>query len=223
MIVGGTGLYINSLVYDLDFGGVPPQPEYRMELEKVIEEKGGDNLLAMLRNVDPETASKLSPKDLKKIMRALEIFEYTGVPMSLQKNNFRKESDNYQLVMYCLTMDRERLYQRINNRVDLMLEAGLVEEVKGLLDAGYSRSLTAMKGIGYKEICDYLEGEESYAFAVDKIKQGSRNYAKRQLTWFRRDNRIKWIDVEEFGNVEKLHSFLIEDIGKSLGIEGGIK
>lgn len=212
IVVGGTGLYINSLVYDLEFGRIQPLPDYRTELEMIYKEQGGPYLLDMLKKVDDESASRLGPKDKKRIIRALEVFKATGEPLSVQGGSFRKETDRYELSFYCLNMDRKKLYDRINHRVDIMMDNGLVEEVKNLLQRGYLRELQSMQGIGYKEICQYLYGECSLNEAVDRIKQGSRNYAKRQLTWFRRDNRIKWVDVDTFDDKADLYSFLINDI-----------
>lgn len=216
IVTGGTGLYINSLVYDLDFGGVPPQGNFRSELEAIFTEYGGEHLLEILRKVDPDTASRLAHNDFKRIARALEVFEFSGVPLSRQVGSFRKETENYDLAMYCLTMDRTKLYERINSRVDLMFEEGLLNEVKYLLDSGYGKQLTSMQGIGYKELCGFLNEEATWQNTIEKIKQGTRNYAKRQLTWFRRDNRIKWIDVEKFSSNNDLHNFLIDDIRKTL-------
>ncbi|MDX9917669.1 MAG: tRNA (adenosine(37)-N6)-dimethylallyltransferase MiaA [Gudongella sp.] len=216
IVVGGTGLYINSLVYNLDFGSVPPQPDYRSELYGLYEEKGGDYLLDMLKKVDPVYAESMGPKDVKRIVRALEVFKITGERQSERDNKFREENTDYLLSYYCLNMDRQKLYDRIDKRVDIMLADGLVEEVKGLLASGYTKQMTSMQGIGYKEVCDYLDGNCTLDEAVELIKKGSRNYAKRQLTWFRRDNRIKWIDVDKFDEKADLNSFLIEDIRNNI-------
>ena len=222
IVVGGTGLYINSLVYDLEFGKIDPQPDYRAELEDIVREHGGEQLLLMLSEVDPVSASKLGSRDIKRIMRALEVFKVTGEPLSNQGGSFRKETESYDLSMYCLNMDRKKLYDRIDLRVDQMMDSGLITEVKSLIERGYHKDLQAMQGIGYKELCQYLDGECTLQEAVDRIKQGSRNYAKRQLTWFRRDNRIKWVDVDDYEDKADLHSFLIRDILKVLNNKEGL-
>ncbi len=132
--------------------------------------------------------------------------------MSEYNKNFRKETDNYNLLMICLNMDRAKLYERINQRVDIMIEEGLIKEVEHILNQGYSEDLISLQGIGYKEIIAYLNSKLTLEEAIDKIKQGSRNYAKRQLTWFRRDKRIKWINVDEYNNLNDLSSYMQEYI-----------
>ncbi|MBU5426609.1 tRNA (adenosine(37)-N6)-dimethylallyltransferase MiaA [Tissierella pigra] len=210
MIVGGTGLYINSLVYKLNFAEVPPNNETRTKLELLGERYGNKYLHEMLKNIDIESAERISINDRKRIIRAIEIFEITGKTMTEFNKNFREPIEEYNLVMIGLNMNREKLYNRINRRVDIMVEEGLIEEVKKLLEMGYKKELVSMQGIGYKEIVMYLEGEISLDESMEKIKQGSRNYAKRQLTWFRRDNRIKWIDIDEFNNLEDLSQCIID-------------
>ena len=207
-------------MYDLEFGRIEPLPDYRAELETIYMESGGQYLLDMLKKVDEESASRLGPKDKKRIIRALEVYKATGESLSAQGGSFRKETERYELSYYCLNMDREKLYDRINHRVDLMMDKGLAEEVKNLLLKGYHRELQSMQAIGYKEICQYLYGECTLDEAVNRIKQGSRNYAKRQLTWFRRDNRIKWIDIDTFDDKADLFSFLINDIERLNDKEG---
>ncbi len=212
IVVGGTGLYINSLVYDLQFASVPPNQELRNHYEKVAEEKGNDYLHKTLYAIDKTSAEKISIGDLKRIIRALEIYELTGKTMSQYNKNFRKESKDYNLCMYCLTMDRSRLYERINLRVDRMIEEGLVEEVKSLLERGYDPNLISLQGIGYKEIILYLKGNISLDDSVEIIKKASRNYAKRQLTWFRRDKRFNWVDIDNFKTYNDLVKYLTESI-----------
>lgn len=206
IVVGGTGLYINSLVYKLNFASVPPNDEIRKKLETYDNEY----LHSKLIEVDRITGERISVNDRKRIIRALEIWEVSGKTPSEYNKNFREETDEYNLTMVCLNMDRERLYQRINDRVDLMIELGLVDEVKNILNMGYNKNLVSMQGIGYKEIIMYLENKISLDDAINIIKQGSRNYAKRQLTWFRRDNRIKWIDIDNFESIDQI-SENIED------------
>lgn len=214
IVVGGTGLYVNSLVYDLNFTQVPPNEEIRKRLEDLADEHGNEYIHKILEKIDKESYNRINVMDRKRIIRALEIYEVTGKPMSQQGNNFRKPSDKYNLLMFGLNMDREKLYERINLRVDKMIEAGLIEEVSNLLRMGYHKDLVSMQGIGYKEIIWYLEGEISLEEAIEHIKKGSRNYAKRQLTWFRRDNRIKWVNVDEFSSMDQLVMHIIDNSKK---------
>lgn len=210
IVAGGTGLYINSLVYDLNFTEVPPNEEFRRELESVAEEQGNEFIHQKLEDIDEESSKKISPNDQKRVIRALEIYQVTGKTMSEYNKDFRKPVEDYNLVMVGLNMDRAKLYERINLRVDIMIENGLVEEVKSILSRGYDKDLISMKGIGYKEIIMYLENILSLEEAIELIKQKSRNYAKRQLTWFRRDDRIKWMDLDNYPTKETLVKEVIE-------------
>jgi len=215
IVVGGTGLYINSLVYNLNFASVAPNNAIRDKLENWANQHGNEYIHNILSQFDKESSERISINDRKRIIRALEIFETTGKTMSDYNKNFRTTNDDYDLSMICLNMNRDKLYERINHRVDKMLEMGLIDEVKGILDMGYNKNLVSLQGIGYKEIIMYLENEYSLNEAIEKIKQGSRNYAKRQLTWFRRDNRIKWIDVDDYNNVDDLTK-AIEDLATNI-------
>lgn len=218
IVVGGTGLYINSLVYNLNFANVPPNEEIRKRYEDLANEYGNEYIYEKLKKIDLEGSQKIELADRKRIIRYLEIFELTGKTMSEHNKNFRKEVTDYNLAMICLNMDRSILYNRINDRVDLMIEKGLIGEVKKILDMGYKKNLISLQGIGYKEIISYLDGEMSLSEAIDKIKQGSRNYAKRQLTWFRRDKRIKWVNIDEFQNNHELSIFIQEYINDIIDI-----
>lgn len=204
ILVGGTGLYVNSLVYDLNFTKVASDESIRARLEKEKDQLGKEYIFDILKDVDPKSAEKINVNDIKRVIRAIEIYEITDKPMSEHNNNFRKLNHDYDLIMIGLNMDREKLYNRINQRVDLMIESGLVEEVKGLLDMGYGKDLISMQAIGYKEIIMYLYGEITFDIALEMIKKASRNYAKRQLTWFRRDDRIEWFNIDEYDNLNKL-------------------
>lgn len=210
IIAGGTGLYINSLVYDLNFTQVAPNEEFRSRLENIAEEKGNEFIHDELKKIDQESSEKISPNDQKRVIRALEIYEVTGKIMSEYNKDFRKPIEDYNLVMIGLNMDRAKLYERINLRVDIMIENGLVEEVKSILSMGYNKELVSMQGIGYKEIIMYLENEITLERSIELIKQKSRNYAKRQLTWFRRDDRIKWIDLDNYSQRELISKEIIE-------------
>lgn len=212
MVVGGTGLYINSLVYKLNFARVPPDEEYRSKLEELAKNHGDAYLHERLKKIDLASSETISVNDKKRIIRALEIYHITGKTMSDYNKNFRKEVDKYNLSMVCLNMDREKLYDRINQRVDIMIEEGLVDEVKSILDKGYNKDLVSLKGIGYKEIILYLEGNSTLEDAINTIKQASRNYAKRQLTWFRRDKRIKWINIDEFEGMDEVSKYIYNHV-----------
>ncbi|NLN14512.1 MAG: tRNA (adenosine(37)-N6)-dimethylallyltransferase MiaA [Tissierellia bacterium] len=216
MVVGGTGLYINSLVYELNFAKAPPDEEYRVELEELAANHGIEYIHDLLSKVDPESAKTISKKDKKRIIRALEVYKTTGKTMSEYNKNFRKETDKYDLCMVCLNMDRQKLYDRINMRVDIMIENGLIDEVKGILHKGYHKDLVSLKGIGYKEIIEYLDGNLTLDEAIEKIKKGSRNYAKRQLTWFRRDKRIKWVNKDDFDDFHQLSQYVYDYVISTL-------
>ncbi|HLS52893.1 MAG TPA: tRNA (adenosine(37)-N6)-dimethylallyltransferase MiaA [Tissierellaceae bacterium] len=216
IIVGGTGLYINSLVYELQFAKVPPNEELRQRYEELANTYGNEYLHEKLSRIDEESSQRIHVADRKRIIRALEIYEETGKTMTEYNKNFRKETNKYDLAMVCLNMDRAQLYERINKRVDLMLNDGLVEEVKVILKMGYDKESVALQGIGYKEIIMYLDGQISLDRAVELIKQGSRNYAKRQLTWFRRDKRIHWVDVGDFDGFEELINYLTKHVNDKI-------
>lgn len=207
IVVGGTGLYINSLVYNLDFTKVVYDEEIRNKYELLSEEKGLEYIHSLLEDVDPISANKINVNDKKRVIRALEIYDITKIPMSEYNKDFRKENEDYNLVMICLNMDRSRLYDRINDRVDVMMEEGLLEEVKSLINMGYKADSVALQGIGYKELILYLNKSLTLEESINLIKQKSRNYAKRQLTWFRRDPRIKWINIDEFEKFDSLKEY----------------
>ena len=191
-LVGGTGLYINSLVYNLDFTETEPDYEYRDELREILEEEGSEFLYEKLQDQDSDMAEKIHKNNGQRIIRALEILK-SG---NKKGDNFREENKDYNLIYIGLNMDRAKLYEKINQRVDKMIDLGLVDEVKNLLDEGLDKNSQSLKAIGYKEVISYLHSEIDFAEMVDLIKKNSRHYAKRQLTWFRRDKRIKWFDRE---------------------------
>ena len=200
MVVGGTGLYINSLSHNLDFTGIISDWEYRNHLQELADNNGNSYVHKMLLSVDPQSYNRLHENDLRRIIRALEVFKYTGRTISEFQKLSKEKPIDFELCMIGLNMDRKHLYDRINLRVDKMIEQGLVEEVKLLLDMGYNKSLVSMQGLGYKEIVSYLEGTYSLEGSIDMLKQNTRHFAKRQLTWFRREERINWIDVDEIQN-----------------------
>lgn len=217
MIVGGTGLYINSLIHGYDFTEADKDEEYRNYIANLADERGREFVHGMLKDIDPISYEKLYPNDLKRIIRALEVYKMTGKRISELNsnpdNNINKT--DYNLFYYVLTMDRAKLYERINKRVDIMLEKGLVDEVKRLRDMGCTADMQSMKGIGYKEILNYLDGKISFDEAVYMIKKGSRNYAKRQLTWFRKDTGAVWIDKDEYSKDDDIADFIVNNINLS--------
>ena len=191
-LVGGTGLYINSLVYNLDFTETKPDYEYRDELREILEKEGSEFLYEKLKEKDKRLTEKSHKNNDQRIIRALEMLK-SG---NKKGDNFREENKDYNLIYLGLNMDRAKLYEKINQRVDKMVDLGLVDEVKNLLDEGLDKNSQSLKAIGYKEVISYLDGEIDFDEMVDLIKKNSRHYAKRQLTWFRRDDRIKWFDRE---------------------------
>lgn len=195
IVVGGTGLYINSLTYSLNFSDSAPDKEYREHLENISKEYGAKYLHDMLKSVDPDAANNIHPNNVKRVIRALEVFKNTGKRISDYQSTTKQNEPDYDFAYFCLDMPRDVLYDRINKRVDIMFNKGLIEEVKMLLSLGYSRDLQSMQAIGYKEVFDYLDGKISLDEVKNTIKQNSRRYAKRQLTWFRKDTRIYWLDV----------------------------
>ena len=216
IVVGGTGLYINSLVYDLNFTKVALDPIIREKYEEIAEKKGLEYLHKLLKDIDPISSEKININDKKRVIRALEIYDITGKTKSEYNKNFRKENKDYNLSMVCLNMDRPKLYDRINRRVDIMMEDGLLEEVKQLLKNGYNPKSIALQGIGYKELIMYLEGNITLEESINLIKQKSRNYAKRQITWFRRDERFKWVDIDEFPDFNSLKNYVLDYIIKNI-------
>ncbi|MGD7008320.1 tRNA (adenosine(37)-N6)-dimethylallyltransferase MiaA [Metabacillus sp. 84] len=193
IVAGGTGLYIQSLLYDYQFSEQPSDPGYRRQMEKTAEEKGSDYVHSLLRECDPESASRIHPNNERRVIRALEIFYSSGKTMTEQLKHQKRE-EHFHSAIIGLTMDRETLYYRINHRVDSMMEEGLLEEVTRLYESGLT-SGQAVQAIGYKEIYQYLEGGITLEEAVEQLKQNSRRYAKRQLTWFRNKMDVEWFDM----------------------------
>lgn len=215
MLVGGTGLYINSIIFNYDFTDARVDKDYREQLQKLAREKGREYVHSLLREVDAVSYEKLYPNDLKRVVRALEVHKLTGKTISEFNNRRDLYKIPYNIYYFVLTMDRAELYRRIDRRVDTMLEEGLVSEVDRLKSRGYTKDMQSMKGIGYKEIFSYLEGRISLDEAVYLVKKGSRNYAKRQLTWFRKDKRAIWINKDEFTCSSEVAQHII-DIFKSM-------
>lgn len=195
VIVGGTGLYINGLLYEMDFGESCADAEFRAEMEALADSSGAMAVYERLLSCDPVAAKRIHPNNLKRVIRALEINHVTGKPMADFAKAPTKTTD-YEVILIGLTRGRDVLYERINKRVDLMFSAGLLDEVKKLKNSGLDDSFQSMQGIGYKEVLSYLEGRINYEQMIDEIQQGSRHYAKRQFTWFKRYDDLKWIDLD---------------------------
>ena len=208
IIAVGTGLYINSLTCNMTFTEAEKDEEYRLYLEKLSEEKGNDFVHEMLKEIDPISYKEIHANNRKRVIRALEVYKLTKKPFSSFNAGEDFYKSDYDVYYYVLTMNRDKLYERINKRVDIMIEKGLLEECIKLKEMGYTSNMQSMQGIGYKEILYYLENKISFEDAVNMIKQGSRNYAKRQLTWFRRDKRCIFLDKDVMSEDEILHKVL---------------
>ncbi len=209
IITGGTGLYISSLVNNISFAEEKEENHVRERLIKELEEIGSEKMHARLEKIDPIAASAIHPNNTKRVIRAIEIFETTGKTMTEQNRESRTEKSPFEFILCALTCDREKLYKRIDLRVEKMVEAGLFDEVKSLLGMGVSKDAQSMQGIGYKEAVLYLEGEISKTDAISLIQKNSRNYAKRQLTWFRREP-YSWFDCLNENLYEDVKTFIGE-------------
>ena len=194
IVVGGTGLYLNSLIYKMSFAAKPINLKRRDELEHLAEVRGKDYLFELLSAVDPEAAARIHPNNIRKIIRAIEAYELGSKLESMDK---LEPNTKYDFKINIVNMDREWLYNRINRRVDKLMEEGLLKEVKHLLAMGYNHDTPAMKGIGYKELLSYLDGKSTLEEAVIDIKTNTRHYAKRQLTWFKRYENAHWIEIKK--------------------------
>ena len=203
IIVGGTGFYIQSVIYDINFNEYGDDSNVRKKYEAMAETIGKSELHKKLALVDREYADSVSENNVKKVVRALTFFEMTGEKLSEHNKRERERSSPFDFAYFVLTMDRKKLYERIDKRVDLMFDMGLVEEVKALMAKGYDKSLVSMQGIGYKEVIDYLNGETSLEECIDIIKRDTRHFAKRQLTWFKREKVVTYIDKDEFVSEDK--------------------
>ncbi len=197
VICGGTGLYVRAALDEMSFPAGELGSAARQRYEERAAELGVDGLYELLRARDPESAAVIHPHNVRRVIRALEMAD-EGVSYARQKERFSEVPAHYAFHAYALTMDRARLYDRINRRVDFMFEDGLIDEVRRLADAGFADALTARQAIGYQEVLDYLDGRCTLDEAREHIKLRSRRYAKRQLTWFRRDPRIVWIDCDTY-------------------------
>ena len=193
IIVGGTGLYVDSLIYGIEYQTIEFDEQYRKQLEERVEKEGLETLYNEAKKIDPQAIEKISANDKKRILRILEIYKATGKNKTEQELEYRKNGVKYDYKVFAINMDREKLYERINKRVDIMIENGLIEEVEKLLEK-YKEFPTAMQGLGYKEVIEYLQGKVSKEEMIENIKRETRRYAKRQLTWFRKNKQTIWIE-----------------------------
>ena len=215
ILVGGTGFYIQAVLYDIDFTENGSDHSYREELEALAEEHGAEYLHMMLASVDPASAEAIHANNVKRVIRALEFYQETGERISEHNEEERQKASPYQFAYFVLNDARDRIYANIDYRVDLMLEHGLVEEVRHLQAQGCTRDMVSMQGLGYKEILDYLDGRCSYEEAVRVLKRDTRHFAKRQLTWFRRERDVIWVDKQEIGyEPEQLLAYMLPELVK---------
>lgn len=215
ILTGGTGFYIQAVVKDIDFSQDTEKSSVRERLENLAQEKGGEYLHELLAQRDPESAEKIHPNNIKRVIRALEYYELTGEKISLHNEREGEKVSPYNTAYFVLSDHRERLYEKIDRRVDQMLDEGLVEEVRRLAQMGYTRDMVSMQGLGYKEILAYLEGEYSLEEAVYVLKRDTRHFAKRQLTWFRREKDVIWVNKPDFDyDDKKILEYILENCKK---------
>lgn len=193
IIVGGTGLYVDSLIYEIEYNEIKFDEQYRNELENIVNKNGLEKLYRKAKEIDPQAIEKISPNDKKRILRILEIYKATGKNKTQQEIESRNKEVEYDYKVFAINWDRNELYERINKRVDIMIENGLIEEVKNIIKK-YNKFPTSMQGLGYKEVVEYLKQEITKDEMIEKIKMETRRYAKRQLTWFRKNKETVWID-----------------------------
>ncbi len=219
IIVGGTGFYINAVINDNDFSESENDYEYRKELFDLAEEKGNEFLHELLKKVDPESAEKIHFNNVKRVVRALEYFKQTGQKISehnRQQKLLNQLSSKYNLLFFTLNADRDKLYKKINLRADKMFQDGLINEVENLINLGYNKDLVSMRGLGYKEIAEYLEGKLSLDEATEALKQNTRRYAKRQITWFKNQCNGIWLDTDKPDQPEMMDKIIF--LAKEKGI-----
>lgn len=198
LLVGGTGFYIQAVTRDIDFSQEGEDSPFRRELEALAREKGAEYLHSRLAQVDEESARKIHPNNVKRVIRALEFYEENHYPISLHNQQEQEKESPYNLAYFVLNAPRDLLYRRIDQRVDQMVEEGLLDEVRHLKDMGCDRSLVSMQGLGYKEILAYLDQEISFEEAIRILKRDTRHFAKRQITWFKREKDVIWMDKEKY-------------------------
>ena len=218
ILVGGTGFYIQAVLYDIDFSENEKDTSYREELEKLAQTKGAEYLHDLLRDVDEKSAQDIHANNVKRVIRALEYFHQTGEKISEHNEEQRKKVSPYNFSYFVLNDERAHLYEKINLRVDQMINEGLVSEVQSLKEKGYTRDMVSMQGLGYKEMLDYLDNKCSLEEAVEIIKRDTRHFAKRQITWFKRESDVTWIDKKEYEyNEERILKAMLQEL-KERGI-----
>jgi len=200
IIVGGTGFYIQAVLYDIDFTENENDDGYRLELETIGAQNGAEYLHEMLKAVDEKSAQNIHVNNMKRVIRALEYFHQTGKPISKHNEEQMKKESTYNFIYFVLNNNRQIIYDRINTRIDRMIENGLVDEVKKLKDMGCTKEMVSMQGLGYKELLDYLDGNIELEDAIYIIKRDTRHFAKRQLTWFKRESDVVWMDYSKYNN-----------------------
>ena len=210
IIVGGTGFYIQAVLYNIDFTEEQTDSACRRELEQLCEERGKEYLHDMLAKIDPDSAAAIHPNNSKRVIRALEYARLTGGSMSEHNASQRSKESPYRFCYFVLNRDRAALYDTINYRVDQMMERGLLAEIKDLAERGYTRDLVSMQGLGYKELLAFLDGECSLEEAVYILKRDTRHFAKRQLTWFKREKEVLWVEKDNFPSQEALLNYLLD-------------
>ena len=210
ILVGGTGFYIQAVLYDVDFEETCQDTEYREKMKEFADTYGVKALHDKLKEVDSASADTIHPNNVKRVIRALEYYNQTGRQISIHNEEARSNNSPYNFRYFVLNLPRETLYNRIDRRVDLMREEGLEDEVRKLIAAGCTKDMVSMQGLGYKEIISAFEGDMTIDEAFEKIKQDTRHFAKRQLTWFRREKQVEWIDKDKYDNEEKLLDYFIE-------------
>ena len=217
ILAGGTGFYIQAIVKDIDFSENTEAGSYRKELEAMAKEKGAHYLHEMLEKIDEVSAQAIHENNVKRVIRALEYYHLTGEKISVHNERETKKESPYCFAYFVLNDEREKLYQKIEQRIDEMLENGLIEEVKALKRRGCTKDMVSMQGLGYKEILSYLDGEYSLEEAVYILKRDTRHFAKRQITWFKREKEVTWVDKSEFTSEDTIMDFMLEQL-RSKGI-----
>lgn len=221
IIVGGTGFYIQGLIYGIDFSDGDEDLSYRAELERLYDEKGADEVYKMLIEIDPDEAKILHKNDKRRIIRALEYYKTSKKRISEHNELSRNKDALYNFAYFVLNDDRAKLYERINERVDIMVKKGLFDEVKSLLDKGYLKDTTALQAIGYKEVIDYLDGNITKDDSINAIKQNTRHFAKRQITWFKREKDVIWLNKNEYEyDEESILRYIIKQLNERHIIKG---
>ena len=210
VVVGGTGFYIQALLYDVEFSDQNAGGQYRTRLQDLCRDKGQEYLHDMLKSCDPEYAAGVHANNVKRVIRALEFYHETGQKLSDHNRQMREKTSPWNFACFVLYHDREVLYDRINRRVDQMMEEGLAEEAAALYDKGYSRDLTSMQGIGYKEFFDYLDGTSTLEETADRIKKNTRHFAKRQMTWFRREKETIPVRKEDYRDEDAILEYMMK-------------